>query len=106
MMNNPVMREQASAAPRVEVYHKTWCPYSRAALALLDRKGVAYEDIDVTTDRGRERKMIERSGRTSMPQIFIGGEPIGCYDELKALHARGGLEKSLGLGVEERRKAA
>ncbi len=105
-MNNPVMREQASAAPRVEVYHKTWCPYSRDALALLDREGVAYEDIDVTTDRVREREMIERSGRTSVPEIFIGGELIGGFDELKALHALGGLDALPGPGVADRRKAA
>ena len=105
-MNNPIRKEQASAASRVEVYHKTWCSYSRAALALLDGKGAAYEDIDVTTDRLREQEMIERSGRTSVPQIFIGGESIGGYDELKALHARGRLDNLLGLGVVDRRKAA
>ena len=111
-MNNPLSREQAGAAPRVEVYHKTWCPYSRAALALLDREGVAYEDIDVTTDPVREREMIERSGRTSVPQIFIGGEPVGGFDELKAFHARGGLHALVGLdalpgpGLADRRKAA
>ena len=105
-MNNLAKREQAQAAPRVEVYHKSWCPYSRDALALLDREGVAYEDIDVTTDRAREREMIERSGRTSVPEIFIGGELIGGFDELNALHARGGLDDLLGLGVEDSRKAA
>ncbi len=105
-MNNPIRREQTSAASRIEVYHKTWCPYSRAALAMLDGKGATYEDIDVTTDRGREQEMIERSGRTSVPQIFIGGESIGGYDELKALQGRGGLDNLLGLGMEERRKAA
>ncbi len=105
-MNNSIRKEQASAASRVEVYHKTWCSYSRAALALLDRKGAAYEDIDVTTDRVREREMIERSGRTSVPEIFIGGELIGGFDELNALHARGGLDDLVGLGVEDSRKAA
>ena len=106
MMNNPIRKEQASTASRVEVYHKTWCSYSRGALALLDGKGAAYEDIDVTTDRVREQEMIERSGRTSVPQIFIGGQSIGGYDELKTLQDGGGLDKLLGLGVEERRKAA
>jgi len=106
MMNNPLSREQAETAPRVEVYHKTWCPYSRDALALLDRKGVAYEDIDVTTDPVREQEMIERSGRTSVPQIFIGGEPVGGFDELKTFHARGGLDALPGPGLADRRKAA
>lgn len=105
-MNNPATREKVQAAPRVEVYHKTWCPYSRDALALLDRVGVTYEDIDVTTDRMREREMIERSGRTSVPEIFIGGELIGGFDELKAFHALGGLDELPGPGVVDRRKAA
>ena len=77
------MKKQADAArlaaaneagPRVEVYHKTWCSYSRAALALLREKGVRFEDIDVTDDEIREREMIERAQATSVPQIFVDGE--------------------------------
>ena len=55
------------AGPRVEVYHKTWCSYSRAALALLEEKGTCFEDIDVNDDEIRERKMIERAHVTSVP---------------------------------------
>ena len=58
------------AGPRVEVYHKTWCSYSRAALALLEEKGARFEDIDVTEDEIREREMIERAHVTSVMQIF------------------------------------
>lgn len=96
-MNNLARREQAQAAPRVEVYHKTWCSYSRAALALLNEKGVLYDDIDVTDDRDREIEMIERSGRTSVPQIFIGDELIGGFDELEALDAHGQLDGLIGV---------
>ena len=84
------------AGPRVEVYHKTWCSYSRAALALLEDKGVRFEDIDVTDDEIRERQMIERADATSVPQIFVDGEPIGGYDELAALDAHGLLDGLLG----------
>ncbi len=84
------------AGPRVEVYHKTWCPYSRNALALLDEKGVVYEDIDVTDDQDREQEMIRRSGRTSVPEIFVNGELIGGYDELSAQDADGTLDGLLG----------
>lgn len=92
--------------PRIEVYHKTWCSYSRAALALLNEKGALYEDIDVTDDLDREIEMNERSGRTSVPQIFIGGELIGGFDDLKAFHALGGLDELPGPGAADHRKAA
>lgn len=88
------------AGPRVEVYHKTWCSYSRAALALLKEKGVRFEDIDVTDDEIREREMIERAHATSVPQIFVDGESIGGYDELAALDAHGLLDGLLsGAGM-------
>ncbi len=99
------MKKQADAArltaaneaePRVEVYHKTWCSYSRAALALLKEKDVRFEDIDITDDEIREREMIERAHATSVPQIFVDGESIGGYDELAALDAHGLLDGLLG----------
>ena len=101
------MKKQADAArlaaaneagPRVEVYHKTWCSYSRAALALLREKGVRFEDIDVTDDEIREREMIERAQATSVPQIFVDGESIGGYGQLAALDAHGLLDGRLGRG--------
>lgn len=101
------MKKQADAArltaaneagPRVEVYHKTWCPYSRAALALLREKGVRFEDIDVTDDEIRERQMIERSGGRTVPRIFVDGESIGGYGELAALDDHGLLDGLLGRG--------
>ena len=99
-MKKPVNAARLAAAnqagPRVEVYHKTWCSYSRAALALLKEKGVRFEDIDVTDDEIREREMIERAHATSVPQIFVDGESIGGYDELAALDAHGLLDGLLG----------
>ena len=86
------------AGPRVEVYHKTWCSYSRVALALLEEKGTRFEDIDVTDDEIREREMIERAHVTSVPQIFVDGESIGGYDDLAALDAHGLLNELLGEG--------
>ncbi len=68
----------------IEIYYKTWCGYSQDALAILDDLGVAYTAIDVTTDRAGEAEMVRRSGRTSVPEIFIDGELIGGYDELRA----------------------
>lgn len=68
----------------IEIYYKTWCGYSQAALALLDDLGVAYTGIDVTSDRVREAEMVRRSGRTSVPEIFINDELIGGYEDLRA----------------------
>ncbi len=78
---------------RIEIYFKTWCPYSRKALALLSNKGVPFAAIDVTGDRVREAEMIDRSGLTSVPQIFVDGEPIGGSDELSAFVDSGAFDE-------------
>jgi len=78
-----------------EIYFKTWCPYSRRALRLLDRKGVNYTAIDVTDDRERELEMRERAGRTSVPQIFIDGRHVGGFDDIAALDRTGELDALL-----------
>lgn len=81
---------------RIQIYFKDWCPYSRRALALLKRKGVPFEAIDITHDADTlEQEMRERSGRTSVPQVFIDGQHIGGYDDLAALDKAGGLDPLL-----------
>ncbi len=94
---NTFDRPRARPQARIEIYFKTWCPYSRKALALLSDKGVPFAGIDVTSDRVREAEMIDRSGRTSVPQIFIDGEPVGGYDDLSALVGSGAFDERLGL---------
>lgn len=79
----------------VEIYFKTWCPYCKRALALLDAKGVNYTGIDVTTDQVREGEMRQRAGRTSVPQIFIDDRHIGGSDDLALLEATGQLDRLL-----------
>lgn len=101
-MTDPNTTATGGDTPTVEIYHKTWCPYSRAALALLDRMGIAYRDIDVTDDRVGEREMIARAGRHTVPQVFIHGEPIGGFDDLARLQRQGTLDALL----RGRRKAA
>ena len=82
--------------PPITIYTTSWCPYCRAAKALLDRKGAAYEEIDVEAKPELRRTMSERAGgRTSVPQIFIGGQHVGGSDDLHALDARGGLDPLL-----------
>jgi len=94
----PIMPGQI--APKIEIYHKTWCGFSRGALALLREKGVPFIDIDVTDDAIREDEMVMRSGRVSVPEIFIDGDLIGGYDELAALDVTGKLDAMLGLKVD------
>ena len=62
---------------------------------LLVKKGVAFEDIDVAGDTDRLKEMKDRSGGTTVPQIFIGDSPIGGFDELYALDKSGELDKLL-----------
>lgn len=80
----------------ITVYTKGYCPYCRDAKALLAQKNAAFTEIDITTDRIKREEMIGRAGgRTTVPQIFIGGRHIGGCDDLYALDARGGLDPLL-----------
>ncbi len=90
---------------RIEIYTKSWCPFSVRAKALLDAKGLDYHEIDVTEDSAREREMIRRSGRRTVPQVFIDGEAIGGSGHLARLEASGALDRILGGGPSRRRAA-
>ena len=81
--------------PRVEIYTKTWCPFSVRAKELLGRKGVHYREIDVTTDSIKELEMVIRSERHTVPQIFIDDRHIGGSDELRAADESGQLDRLL-----------
>lgn len=80
--------------PKVVMYATAWCPYCARARNLLTGKGVGFEEIDVDAT-GRE-EMIRRSGRRTVPQIFIGDTHVGGSDELLALEAAGKLDTLLG----------
>ena len=82
---------------KVEIYSTMWCPYCARARALLERKGVEFVEIDLMEQPGRRDEMIRRaSGRTTVPQIFIDGAPIGGYDDAQELDATGELDRLLG----------
>ncbi len=81
---------------KIEIYSKDWCPYCSKAKALLKSKGLTYTEIDVTSDTDRETEMIERSGRRTVPQVFIEEQSIGGYDDLAQLNATGELDTLLG----------
>ena len=80
----------------IEIYGMQWCPYCAKAKALLKAKGVAYREIDVTSDEELQIEMVERTGRYNVPQIFLDGEFVGGYDDLAHLNATGELDRRLG----------
>ena len=81
------------------VYSKPWCFYCRRAKTLLENKGVPYDEIDVSSDPDLEREMIRKArGRTTVPQIFIGGRHVGGSDDLVALDRQGRLDEWLAGG--------
>ncbi|WP_447931669.1 glutaredoxin 3 [Sphingopyxis fribergensis] len=83
---------------KIEVFTKFFCPYCSRAKALLERKGVEYQEIDLTTDRAGFDAMVARAGGArTVPQIFIDGKHIGGSDDMAELDARGGLDPLLGL---------
>jgi glutaredoxin 3 len=80
--------------PLVEIYTKSFCPYCWRAKALLDSKGVAYEEIAVDFGAAGRQAMIQRAGgRTTVPQIFIAGRHVGGCDDLMALDRAGKLDE-------------
>ena len=80
----------------VEIYTRDYCYYCQAAKELLNRKGVSFTEIDITGRPERRNEMIQRvNGRTTVPQIFIGGAHVGGCDDLHALEAAGKLDALL-----------
>lgn len=81
----------------VVMYTTPWCPFCIRAKQLLNSKGVEYTDIDVAAQPQKRQDMIEKSGRTSVPQIWIDALHVGGCDELYALERQGQLNELLKL---------
>lgn len=79
----------------VVVYTRAYCGYCSRAMDLLRRKGAAVTEIDATGDPDRHQEMIQRSGRFTFPQIFVGDTHVGGCDDLHALERAGGLDPLL-----------
>lgn len=75
----------------VTIYSTSWCTYCNAAKRFLDQKGVPWTDVDLTDDDAGRAALVERTGRRTVPQIFVGDVHVGGYDDLRALDAKGGL---------------
>lgn len=81
----------------VVLYTTGMCPYCIRAKTLLQSKGVDFKELRIEGDRNLMREMIEKSGRRTVPQIFIGETHVGGYDDMAELDAYGKLDTLLGL---------
>jgi glutaredoxin 3 len=84
--------------PNVEIYTQPWCPFCERAMHILTTKGIEFREIDAPHGSAARREAVERSGgRTTMPQIFVGGSHIGGCDDMVALDRTGKLDTILGI---------
>lgn len=83
---------------KIEIYTTPFCPYCQRAKSLLQRKGAAFEEIDVMMDSDKRAEMMQRAdGRRTVPQIFVDGKGIGGCDDLYDLDAQGKLDALLSV---------
>jgi glutaredoxin 3 len=80
---------------KVIIYTTNYCPYCFGAKALLRSKNVEFEEIDVTDDPARRIEMERLSRRRTVPQVFIAGQPVGGFDDIRRLNAAGELDRLL-----------
>jgi thioredoxin reductase (NADPH) len=82
--------------PQIVMYTKSWCPYCDRAKHLLTEKDQRWTEIDIEAEPARRDEMIQRSGRSTVPQIWIGDRHVGGFDDLADLERRGELDPLLG----------
>ncbi len=87
--------------PAITLYVTGWCPYCERAKGLLTGKSLVYTEINVDDDATLREEMVARSGRRTVPQIFIGETHVGGCDDLLALEGNGELDRLIG-GLDER----
>jgi glutaredoxin 3 len=80
---------------KIEIYTTRWCGYCVRAKALLDGKGIAYEEVSLDGEPSFRRRLEELTGGRTVPQILIDGKPIGGYTELRRLDVSGQLDARL-----------
>lgn len=86
-------------APPLTVYTTSWCGYCARALALLQRRGIEYTEISVEDSPTLRDELVARSGRRTLPQIYIGERYLGGADELATLDRSGELDRLLAEGA-------
>ena len=87
----------STPTPHIIIYSSQYCPFCFRAKSILQQKSVSFEDINVDMDSELKQEMMEKSGRRTVPQIWIGETHVGGCDELMALQRSGELDKMLGL---------
>ena len=80
---------------RIRLYTTAWCGYCVRAKALLEARGLDYDEVDLGDDPGFRARLNELTGAWTVPQIVIGGRPIGGYTELRRLERDGRLDRLL-----------
>lgn len=83
----------------IKIYSTAVCPYCVAAKNFLTQRGHGYEEIRVDLDPALRKQIVEQTGRTSVPQIFINGTHVGGFDDMVALDRAGGLKPLLEAGA-------
>jgi glutaredoxin 3 len=90
--------EEFATVARVEIYTKWGCPYCVAAKALLDGKGITYEEYDITMGGPKRTEMLERvPDAVTVPQVLVDDQALGGFDDISALDRQGKLDVVLGL---------
>ena len=85
----------SETSPKVIVYTKDYCAFCRYAKALLNAKGVKFEEINIENDEAMQDEVRRKSGRLTVPQIFVDGLPLGGYQEIQVLDLSGELDEIL-----------
>ena len=86
--------------PEIIIYTREDCPYCRKAEELLKSKGLSFKEIDITDNETLEKELEERTGKDTVPQIFIGSLHVGGYDDLKEFDRSGKLDELFGIKEE------
>jgi glutaredoxin 3 len=84
---------------RVRIYTTRWCGFCTRAKALLDAKGVAYEEVSLDGDPAFRARLLDLTGRWTVPQVLVDDRPLGGYTELVRLERDGRLDRMLGSEV-------
>ena len=90
--------DSPASAPQITIYSSAVCGYCMAAKNFLKSRGLSWEEVRIDMDPGERERMVARTRRTTVPQIFIGDTHVGGYDDLMALHRAGKLEALLEAG--------
>lgn len=85
----------SSTDTHITIYSSAICPYCIAAKNFLRSLGRDWTEVRIDLDRAERERMVARTGRTSVPQIFVGDTHVGGYDDMIAMHRRGALEPLL-----------